>query len=225
MRIPLQSSCVYLLFVCFLIQDSTGKGGGGGGGSSSSGRGGGSPSVSRSGAPSSGARGAVPGKVYPTVPSWSPAKNGFKTGGGVTHHRSVTAPLVGFYLGYVLSSGGSSAVDAVKNCESCGHVRDGIQACLNADVQLATGANVSIAFANDVMVDQDCLCPEVNPEIYGQCVDCLPSVPDEVRAETFSLRDDCEALASAASPGCRPLAGLLVGTLMAVLIICINPVL
>jgi hypothetical protein len=198
MRLP--HAYIFLAMAALISPDVvTCKGGGGGAssGGGGGGRGGGSSSGSRgsSGGSSKGSSGSTGGSArpVPSVPKWSSAKNGFRGGGQVLHRSPVAAPLVGFYLGYLLTGGmnDASTIVTAGQCEGCRHIRDGVKTCLNVDITPLASPNETLTFATDPELDSECFCSQLAPEIYDKCFQCAPSIPVDVKTESFRLRDEC----------------------------------
>lgn len=99
-----------------------GASGGGGRGASNAGSGNGISSAS-GGKPTSGGG----GRAYPSAPRWSAARNGFKSGGSAIHSRSVAAPLIGFYFGYLISNEFGGDPSELIRCEECHKFREGLK--------------------------------------------------------------------------------------------------
>jgi len=203
MRLPYVKFAVRFVLVVSALASLPGtasKGGGGGGSSSGGGRGGTSTgsrgsSGGGTGGGGGGARGGGPARVVPSVPKWSSASNGFRGGVPVRYRNPVAAPLVGFYMGYLLSSGfnDASTIAAAGQCEGCQFIRDGLKTCLNTDVSPSTQPNQTLAFGTDPELDSECYCSQLAPGVYDQCFQCAPNIPVEIRTESLRLRDECDA--------------------------------
>ncbi|KAJ3034821.1 hypothetical protein HDV00_004616 [Rhizophlyctis rosea] len=212
-----------------------GKGGGGGGGSkggsssSSSGgtkggstsSGGGSSSGSRSTTPFKGTSRGTAGRSIPYVPYWGTTTNHYRgvSNVGRIYRKLIGASFLAFWLGYVIADNAidNDVLDTYwQRCDECRYIREGVYNCANVQVPYANGTGQSlpqnITSTSSLEIDQECLCPKLNYDVFDKCFSCESRIPSSVQSATRDLRDTCDDflqdyLTSSGSGG-PPIAGI-----------------